>query len=204
MIHPLRAAALAGLLALAGCATAPSGIDTTRFHLGQPIARGTVAIEPVSNPGGGSLEYSTYSQAVAGALGRAGFTVVPSPASAEYLATFDATQQQRPAAERRSGFSIGLGGGIGGGGYRSGGGVGAGVQIPVGGARSNLVAVNMLALNLRRRSDRAMVWEGRASEEASGRPEMTGLAAAVPRLADALLAGFPGQTGTTVRVKPGR
>lgn len=199
----MRMTGIAAALALAGCATAPTGIDATRFHLGGPIARGTVSVVPADATRAGSLEAATYSEAVAGALGRAGFQIAPASVKAEYIATFSAEQQLRTPAERRSGFSIGIGGGIGGGGYRSGGGVGGGVTFPVGERRDDLVAVNMLALALKRHSDGTQVWEGRASEE-EPRRDPGGLAAAVPRLAEALLAGFPGPSGQTVRIKPPR
>jgi hypothetical protein len=41
-------------------------------------------------------------------------------------------------------------------------------------------------------------WEGRASETLQGR----NVTAAAPRLARALLTGFPGPSGQTVRVRP--
>ncbi|HVF92975.1 MAG TPA: hypothetical protein VM900_01530, partial [Sphingomonas sp.] len=60
---------LTGLTAatLAGCTTAgplpPTNV--VRYHLGAPIARGTVAVEPATAPGvPASLEFKTYAAAV--------------------------------------------------------------------------------------------------------------------------------------------
>jgi hypothetical protein len=62
LLLPIAAAALA-----AGCATGPrvqTGADVTRFHLGQPIARGSIAIEPLRAEEGGSLQFSQIAAAV--------------------------------------------------------------------------------------------------------------------------------------------
>jgi hypothetical protein len=75
--------------------------------------------------------------------------------------------------------------------------------VPVGNARSNVVLTNMLALQIRRRSENTMIWEGRAIEQAPSGSQAT-LTAAVPRLSAALLKEFPGLSGQTVRVKPTR
>lgn len=190
-------------LTLAGCATAP-GIDTTRFHLGQPIARGSVAVTPLDAARASSLEYRSQAEVVGAALSRAGFTPAPALAQAEFVASFALAREYRAPAQRGSGLTIGIGGGVGGGGYRSGGGVGGGVQFPVGEARGDQVEVNTLSLDLKRRSDGTLVWEGRASEEASGRAAEAEPNAAVTRLASALLSDFPGRSGQTVRVKPPR
>ena len=54
---------------LAGCATGGGerrlgGAEGIRFHLGDPIARGQIAIEPFEPDMAGSLEFRSYSGAI--------------------------------------------------------------------------------------------------------------------------------------------
>ena len=117
-------AALSALAMVAGCATDDmvTGSSVTRFHLGQPIARGPIAVESVTPGDANSLEFAQISASVARELTRLGWTVVPNNAS-EQVAMVSLTQQSREA-ERRSGVSIGIGGGTGS--YGRHGGVGVG------------------------------------------------------------------------------
>ena len=189
----------AAALALAGCATTSQrSAEVTRFHLGQPIPGDTIALQagPGLDPNG--LEFRSYADAVARELAAAGFRPVAAGARPAYQATLKVEQSSIPQVrDSRSRVSFGFG--FGGGGYRSGGGVGVGTSVPVGGPRTRFTDVDMLSLQIRRVSDASMVWEGRATETVTGRSG-GGLNAAVPELAHALLAGFPGPAGTTVRV----
>ena len=58
----LRAAALGFAASLAACTTVgdrgASPIGVTRFHLGQPVARSTIAVVPVNAADANSLEFS--------------------------------------------------------------------------------------------------------------------------------------------------
>jgi hypothetical protein len=156
----------------------------TRFHLGQPIARGAITLEPLDPRANGSLEYKADEDAVAAQLARLGFTVQPGLRTAEQVAVVDVQRAVRPSYGGGSRFSIGLGGGS----FGRGGGVGGGVQT-------------MLHVLLKRRSDGTTVWEGRAISEArTGTPEDEP-GPLVQRLATALFADFPGVSGRTVRVK---
>ena len=182
--------------ALFGCATA-NPTQVTRFHLGQPIARGAITLEPLDPRANGSLEYKADEDAVAAQLVKLGFTVQPGLRTSEQVAVVDVQRAVRPSYGGGSRFSIGLGGGS----FGRGGGVGGGVQVPVGKPRSNEVAQTTLHVMLKRRSDGSTVWEGRAVSEAR-----TGTAADAPgplvqRLATALFADFPGVSGRTVSVK---
>ena len=104
--------ALAGLALLSGCMTdgGPTPPSVTRFHLGQPIARGVIAVEPSDPADAASLEFDAVADAVARELTRLGWTVEKSNARSEQVAVVSVSQQLR-IAPRRSGFSIGLGGG---------------------------------------------------------------------------------------------
>ena len=65
--------ALVGTLALAGCTTAPE-TRVTRFHLGQPIARGEIRVE-AGDPGQmGSLELAALAAPIERELTRLGWT----------------------------------------------------------------------------------------------------------------------------------
>ena len=193
--------ALCALALVAGCATDDmvTGASVTRFHLGQPIARGPIAIESVDPRDTNSLEFAQISASIARELTRLGWTVVPNSAS-EQVAAVSLTQQPREA-ERRSGVSIGIGGGTGGYGRHGGVGVGGGVAIPVGGSRTNVVVGSQLSVRIQRRSDSTVAWEGRAQTEARAGTPLASRAGAADRLAEALFRDFPGESGRTIRVR---
>ena len=193
--------ALAGIALLSGCMTdaGPTPPSVTRFHLGQPIARSVIAIEPSDPADASSLEFDAVADAVARELTRLGWTVEKRNARSEQVAVVTVSQESR-IAPRRSGLSIGIGGGTGSYGRRSGVGVGGGVSVPVGRTTNELVATQ-LAVRIQRRSDATVAWEGRADYEArAGTPDAS-RAAAANRLAAALFRDFPGESGRTIRVR---
>jgi hypothetical protein len=202
-----RRAILIGIaLALAGCATQTPPVQVTRFHLGQPIAPGRVSVEPADKNQADSLEFGTYAAAVEAELGRVGFQVVPNVPNSELVAAVTVFRDSRDGLVQGSGsgVSIGLGGGgFGGGGRRGGGGIGlgGGVSFPIGKSKPNVVMLTELGVQIKRRSEGTVIWEGRARAE----ERMTGNAAdstaTVRRLASALFSNFPGESGKTVTVK---
>lgn len=188
--------ALAAALAVSACATS-TGADVTRFHLGQPVARTTIALVPQQGGQAGTLEFRTYADAVAGQLATLGFQPILSPQQAELIGIVDFNQGIREGGSRGSGFSIGIGGGT----FGRNVGVGGGVTIPIGKAKPNDIAVSTLSLQIKRRSDGSIVWEGRAVTEGRVSTPEASPSAVVPRLAAAMLNGFPGPSGQTVHVK---
>lgn len=201
-----RYAALTGALLLAGCAMEMGGgaalepPSVTRFHLGQPIARGPIAIEPSRPEDANSLEFAQVAAPVERELTRLGWAVEPRGGGrSEQVAVINVEQGSREAA-RRSGLSIGLG--VGGGSYGRHGGVGAGVggSIPIG-RRTNEVVGTQLSVRIQRRSDATVAWEGRAQLEARAGTPLASKAGAVNRLAGALFQDFPGESGRTIRVR---
>jgi hypothetical protein len=194
-------AALSALALIAGCATddMATGASVTRFHLGQPIVRGAIAVESVDPRDANGLEFAQISASVARELTRLGWTVVPNSAS-EQVAMVNLTQQRREAA-RRSGFSIGIGGGTGSYGRHGGVGVGGGVSVPVGGGGTNLVIGSQLSVRIQRRSDATVAWEGRAQTEARAGTPLSTRAGAADRLAAVMFRDFPGESGRTIRVR---
>ena len=187
------------LASLAGCTTSgkPSA-NVTRFHLGQPIARGQIAIETVDPAAATGLEFRTYSAAVERQLARLGWSVVQTVGQSEQVALIDVRRGSREMLDRSGPVSVGVGGGTGGWG---GSGVGMGVGFNLGGGGSREQIGTMLSVRIKRRSDGTVFWEGRAVTEArAGTPEADP-AGAVERLSEALFRDFPGESGRTIRVR---
>jgi hypothetical protein len=192
---PLVLAAL-----LAGCATTGSGgsgmngpADVIRYHLGQPIPPGTVTVEPLMNGAGVTPESQLYADAVAGELAKLGFQPSPAGAPSQYIAAVGFRLTPAGIVQKRPPITIGIGGGSFGGGV----GLGGGVSTGIGGKRYTLLATE-LSVQLRRRSDGTMVWEGRAKKNGiEGRDQPV---SAADILADALFRGFPGESGITITV----
>jgi hypothetical protein len=186
--------ALLGALALAGCASNPQ-TRVTRFHLGEPIARGQITVEPLLPADQGSPEFRTYASIVGAELARLGFTEAPGLSKSEQVAAVvvDRAFYDGPP---RSSFSIGIGGAT----FGRHTGVGGGVNVPVAGKPSQNVATR-LTVQIKRRSDGTTIWEGRA--ETNGRFGEPGSqpAEAVRKLANAMFRDFPGVSGRTINVK---
>lgn len=197
--------ALCGIALLAGCTMdmggggASSAASVTRFHLGQPVARGPIAIESADPADANSLEFDQVAASVGRELTRLGWTVEPGGRS-EQVAVVSITQGARPGG-RRGGLSIGLG--VGGASYgrRSGVGVGVGGSIPVTGGGPTTLVGTELAVRIQRRSDATVAWEGRAQIEARGGTPLASRAGAADKLAWALFRDFPGESGRTIRVR---
>ena len=187
----LRSAPLLLAAALAACAAgggrerpASGGVDVARFHLGEPVARAQIAIEPFDKADGNRPEFPAYSAAVARQLSRLGWTVVPSTTQSEQVALIDLEQGSREAVAALSAARIGRG---------------VSGSAPVG-ASANVTAT-LLEVAIRRRSDGTVFWEGRAVGEAPTGSAQAARTAAVERLADALFRDFPGESGRTIRVR---
>lgn len=190
-------APLAALVLLAGCATRPE-THVTRFHLDQAIAPGHLTVEPLDPADRNGLEFQTYASIVGAELARLGFTEAPGLSASEQVATLSVERGTREGIGQRSGFTLGLGGGSYG--YR--GGVGGGVTIPLGGgARGNSLTVTRMMVQIKRRSDNRVIWEGKAETVARAGASEAEPSAAVHRLASAMFQGFPGRNGETITVK---
>lgn len=198
----LIALALAPLLVLpAATLAATATVEVTRFHLLSPpapaITGATIAIEPAAAaepaapPAAPSLQFGALAAAASGAFVRAGFKPVAGGQPADYVARLSLTGSSE-VVQRRSPISIGLGGGTGG----WNGGVGGGVSFPIGGGARTVTAATM-TMQIRRSSDNTTVWEGRANGIAPGADPMSAASA----LLQALLKGFPGTNGQSVKLK---
>jgi len=200
-----RAVFLGGALMLAGCAAQMPEARVTRFHLGQPIAPGHVAVEPRNPTLAGDLEFQSYARAVQVELDRLGFTIAPNLAKSEIVAVTEVQRSWRPSGQSRgSSISIGLGGASGGGGWRGGGtsvGLGGSFSFPVGKQRERMDVLTELSVQLKRRSEGTVIWEGRAESVTRDGTPQASPQAAVQKLATALFRDFPGVSGQTITVK---
>jgi len=193
----VRAIMISSTLALAGCATAHYPTEVIRFHAGDQIGRGRIALAPFQTPDGaavGGAEFELYAGAVAQQLTRLGWSVVGNPDNAEQVALIG-IDQERFASRRPGPVSIGVGGGTGG--WSSG--VGAGVGFNLGGGPRE-VATMTLNMRIKQRADDRVVWEGRATKTAPVDAADASPATLAPRLAEALFQGFPGESGRTIRI----
>lgn len=193
-------------LPLSACATAAPPVEVTRFHIDNPARTGTVAVEEMPGNPDISLEFRTYAAAVSQELQRVGFTPTQAGAPSDYVASVSFRRAFRPSGVDRGSdrpVSVGVGGGIGSGGGRRGGtfgGLGLGVGINLSGKPKDIVTTE-LHVQLRRRSDSAAVWEGRASTEAKQGTPAAQPGTAAQKLAAALIGGYPGESGRTIKVK---
>ena len=192
--------ALAGLALLSGCMTdgGPTPPSVTRFHLGQPIARGEIRVESADPADANSLEFSQIAAPVERELARLGWTVARGNAASEQVAVVRLRQAARPGG-RSSGLSIGVGGGSIGRSSGVGVGVGVGTTIPLG--SPNAIVASELSVRIQRRSDATVAWEGRAELEARGGTPLASPSGAADRLAWALFQDFPGESGRTIRTR---
>lgn len=189
--------ALAAATMMAGCATTPrtAPVDVTRYHLSQPIPAGTVAVQP-QGAGQPGPEYALYAGAVSAEMARLGFAPAADAVRADYVATVGFSRVDRGQVRTRPPVTIGLGGGSFGGNV----GLGGGASFGVGG-KTRTVYGSELTVQLRRRGDSTLIWEGRAiAETLEGQPGAQPVDSA-NRMAAALFRGFPGQSGITIQVK---
>jgi hypothetical protein len=180
----LLAASLAACAGGGGSRPAGGGVEVARFHLGEPVARAQIAVEPFDRADANRPEFPAYAAAVGRQLSRLGWQVVPTTTGSEQIALIDLEQGSREAIAALSAARIGRG---------------LSASAPAG-TSANITAT-LLEVAIRRRSDGTVFWEGRAVGEArTGSPEAA-RTAAVERLAEALFRDFPGESGRTIRVR---
>jgi hypothetical protein len=185
----------AGALALAGCATTRP-VEVTRFHLNQPLGRGSIDVEPLAGAGPASIEFKTYAAAVQSELLRLGYTAGAPGDTAQYLATVDFRRTSRGTLDMGPPVTLGLG--VGGFGRHVGGGVGGGIGI--GKHRRKELIASELSVRITDRASGSTIWEGRAQLDGAVGEKEANPAATAARLARALFKGFPGESGRTIRI----
>ncbi|RSU53157.1 DUF4136 domain-containing protein [Sphingomonas sp. S-NIH.Pt15_0812] len=196
--------ALLPIAALSACATTTSlpPTEVLRYHLGEPIDRGTISVQPLGVENApASLEFKTYAAAVETQLLRNGYALAKPGAKPQLIATVGFTRADVEGPARRSPVSIGLGGGSFGGGRGGGVGLGGGVNFPIGGGGPRTMIATELAVTIKRSVDQSPVWEGRAHSVSDPRKAASDVGAEANTLAAALFTGFPGESGRTIQVK---
>jgi len=101
MKKSLAVSALVAAALLGGCESLRSdrgdglggGVQVTRTHLGQPIARGEIRVEPA--PGAPAVNFSEVTAPVERELARLGWTVSPAKATTEQVAVARVTETTR-------------------------------------------------------------------------------------------------------------
>ena len=141
-------------------------------------------------------EFQLYADAVSVELARMGFGRAASGAAADYVATVDFVRTDRGQVRTRPPVTIGIGGGSFGGNV----GVGGGASVGLGSKTRTVYGIE-LAVQLRRRGDNTVIWEGKAITETLGGAPGAQPTDSAGRLAAALFKGFPGQSGITITVK---
>ena len=190
-------------MSLGACATTPtrSPVEVSRFHLGAPLETGTLSAEATSAGWATSLESQVYTGAVANELTRYGYAAPAAGAPSQYLAVVGVTRTTRPGPPRRSPITIGIGGGTSSGGYGGGVGVGGGVSFPIGKPRYREIILTDLSVQIRRRTDGTVIWEGHAQTAADSQSPDAQANAEAAKLAAAIFRDFPGESGRTITVK---
>ena len=176
-------------VSLAGCSTTSGGgsrggVEVARFHLGEPVARAQIAIEPYDRADANSPDFAPAAAAVERELTRLGWTVVRTPGQSEQIAWVDLTQGSREAIAAQTSARIGRGV----------------APLPATGSSAG-IAATLLEVGIRRRSDGTVFWEGRAVGEARTGSAEAAAAAMAKRLAPALFRDFPGESGRTIRIR---
>ncbi|MGX7953353.1 DUF4136 domain-containing protein [Tsuneonella sp. HG249] len=193
--------AVLSALSLAAPAAAAE-VSVTRFHTAESLgaaAPGPIAVRAGAGLEPGSLETQIWLDAVATALTRQGFTVVPDAAR---VAEVSLDQQMIDSGRDRSntGVSVGVGVGSGGGwGYRRRSGVdlGVGVGFNLGGGRSAEALDTRLSVSIENAGG-VHAWEGRAEAAPRTRSKDAQTRALAKEMADRLFSGFPGESGATI------
>ncbi len=194
-----RSAMAAAILATLSACAAPayvSPVEVTRF-VGQAdtyLAQGTIEIAPAPGINGDGLEYGFYAEAVRIELEELGYRVVAQ--NGDQVAALDFDQNVGAPAERGGPVSVGVGGSTGS--FGSGLGVGIGLNLT---PRPSEQINTVISVAIKAADGGTNLWEGRAAMSATANSDFAPSDAAAGRLADALFADFPGNSGETVIVE---
>jgi hypothetical protein len=190
-------------MSLGACATTPmrSPVEVSRFHLGAPLETGTLTADATSAGWATSLESQVYTGAVTAELSHYGYAPPVAGAPSQYLAVVGVTRTKRQGPPRRSPITIGIGGGTSSGGYGGGVGIGGGVSFPIGHPRYREIVMTDLSVQIRRRTDGTVIWEGHAQTAVDSQSPDAQANAEAAKLAAAIFQGFPGESGRTITVK---
>lgn len=189
---------------LTGCVVPTGPVEVTRFNRvadGQSYGTGSYIVKLADASADASsgatetnnLSLSPYIASVQREMDRIGY-VRENGDAAKYTASIRVRIDNKIVGGR-SPVSVGVGGGTG----SYGSGVGLGLGINLGGGEKPR-QITRLSVRIHDNADNAVVWEGKAEQEAGkGTPAaQPGIAAS--KLAEALFAGFPGSNGETITI----
>lgn len=189
--------------ALSAPAAAATDVSVTRFHTADSLgaaAPGPIAVRAGAGLEAGTLETQIWLDAVAAALTRQGFTVVPEAARVAEV-SLEQTMIESSRARSNTGVSVGVGIGSGGGwGYRRRSGVDLGVGVGFslgGGGRSGEVLDTRLSVAIENAAG-VHAWEGRAEAAPRARSKDAEMRPLAQEMAERLFSGFPGESGATI------
>ncbi len=188
---------LVALLALSACMTPTGPIEVTRFHTPDTtmLAKGAIAVEPGTGMDAKSLELQTYMGAVHSELQRLGYGDATSGAG-DQVALVRVTRQRYQPERVRNPVSVGIGGSTG----SYGSGLGVGIGLNLSGPPPEQVETELAVAIKDRKSDKVL-WEGRAAFTVKASSPLAQTQLGAPKMAGALFAGFPGNSGETITVK---
>lgn len=193
---------IAACVLVAGCATPAyvSPVEVTRFVGDAPsnLAQGTIEIAASPAMDSDSLEFAAYADAVGRELASLGYTIVPT--GGDHIAMIDLESFISESERQRGGVGVGAGGSTGR--YGSGVGVGVGINLNslISGPPPETIE-RQVFVAIQPADGGANLWEGRASMNATSNSDYSSEAAAASRLANALFADFPGNSGETIEVE---
>ncbi|MGB3738560.1 MAG: DUF4136 domain-containing protein [Pontixanthobacter sp.] len=195
-------------LGLAACAAGPrvEPVQVTRFHQASALSQlgnGTIFVEtapgPVTGPGqyddSDSLALAPYKAAIAAELATLGYRETARTDALQVAQVRVERFEQRPGGRRGP---VTVGGSAGTGGFGSG--VGLGVGINLGGGDRTMIGTD-LSVSIRDKSSGDVLWEGRASLNASDNSQYADVNASAAAIAAAMFRGFPGNNGETIEVE---
>jgi len=189
---PLVAAALLG-----ACTTNyVSPVEVTRFVGEEPalLGNGPIAVRAGAGMDPQSLEYSVFQTAVGEELAQLGYTVVGG--DAVQVAEITVERFVSAQGRDRSPVNVGVGGSTG----SYGSGLGVGIGLDLSGPPPEEVDTQLRVV-IRPTAGGMALWEGRARFTATANNDAAEAQASATKLADALFAGFPGESGETIQVR---
>ncbi len=195
----LKLLAPLGLLALVTGCIAPTGpIEVTRFHVPDTsmLAKGSISVEPGTGTDGNSHEVQSYMGAVRTELQRLGYGDAAVGGGGQVAIVRLSRQRFQPARSGGGPVSVGVGGSTG----SYGSGLGVGIGLNLSGPPPEQIETE-LAVAIRDRKTDKVLWEGRASFTVKANSPLASTQLGAPKMAAALFAGFPGNSGETITVK---
>lgn len=190
---------ISAALLLSGCVVPTGPVEVTRFNRvaeGAEYGSGSYSVRQAETAGS-DLAASPYLAAVAREMQRLGYR--ENGVKSDVVAEVSIIVRDLGKQQSRGPVNVGVGGSTGG--YRSGVGVGVGLDLTSLLNRPQTRILTELAVRILKPSeDNRVIWEGRATQEASASAPAAQPGIAAAKLAEALFQDFPGVSGETFTV----